>query len=366
MISIQLLQDMSSWQPNVWFLLILIVVILLVAAVTAFVVMRLVKGNVPTNQAAPVEPTAPLAPVAAESPDNPKNHPSKEFRNQSVPASAPQTAAEVVATETPRDELINDLSKAAVLVVDDEADLRDFLCEELSEYIRAVYTASNGAEAMKMLQEKENEIDVIVSDVMMPEMNGYELCHYVKTHVEVSHIPVILLTARSDEQSRLMGYKNGADDYLTKPFDVIQLKENINKLLLNRKLTRNLYASHTDEMPDLHRVTISSADEKFLEQFHKAVEDNISNADLNNQMLVEIMGLSRTLMYNKVKALTGLNLKEYVNKVRMDYAKTLIRSGQYSQADVAEKAGFGSARYFSTAFHAYTGLTPTQYKNQAR
>ena len=252
-----------------------------------------------------------------------------------------------------------DLKNANLLIVEDDISLRNYLKDELSDSLKNVYVAENGVEAVKVLDSED--VNIVVSDIMMPEMDGFTLCRHIKTTVSVSHIPVILLTARSDENSRLLGYKNGADDYITKPFDLDMLKESIMRLFFSREAMRQLFTG-SSPLPAAEETTFSSADETFLQKFSEIVSDNIGNPDLDSKFLVESMGMSRTVLFNKVKHLTGLNLQNYVNKVRMEQVIHLMSTTNLSLAEIAEKSGFSSPRYFSTSFKNYTGVTPTQYK----
>lgn len=252
-----------------------------------------------------------------------------------------------------------ELKDASILLVEDDIELRSYVRDELKDDVKQVFVAGNGIEAIEVLNRQN--IDIIVSDVMMPEMDGFALCRYVKTTVAVSHIPVILLTARTDENSRILGYKNGADDYITKPFDLNYLKTAITNLFLSRALVRKRYSTE-GAIPDSRETTFSSADENFMKAFETFVRENIGNAELDMRMLVEGMNMSRTVLYNKVKQLTGMNLQNYVNKCRMEYVIEKMRTTDLPLAEIAEQSGFNSPRYFSTSFKNYTGMTPSQYK----
>lgn len=254
-----------------------------------------------------------------------------------------------------------DLKDANILIVEDDIELRGYVRDELKEDVKQVFVAGNGVEAIEVLNRQN--VDIIVSDVMMPEMDGFALCRYVKTTVAISHIPVILLTARTDENSRILGYKNGADDYMTKPFELNNLKTSITNLFLSRALVRKRYTTE-GAIPDSKETTFSSADENFMNAFEKLVRDNISNAELDMRMLVEGMNMSRTVLYNKVKQLTGMNLQNYVNKCRMEYVIEKMKTTDLPLAEIAEQSGFNSPRYFSTSFKNYTGMTPSQYKKE--
>lgn len=253
-----------------------------------------------------------------------------------------------------------ELQEASILLVEDDIELRSYIREELMDEAKQVFVAGNGLEAIDVLNRQN--IDIIVSDVMMPEMDGFALCRYVKTTVAISHIPVILLTARTDENSRILGYKNGADDYITKPFDINFLKTAISNLFLSRAIVRQRYA--TTGAPDSRETTFSSADENFMIAFEKLVRDNISNSKLDIRMLVEGMNMSRTVLFNKVKQLTGMNLQNFVNKCRMEYVIEMMKKSDLPLAEIAEQSGFNSPRYFSTSFKNYTGMTPSQYKRE--
>lgn len=257
---------------------------------------------------------------------------------------------------------INNIADATLLFVEDDLDLRNYLLSEFSQDVKRVLVAGNGIEAIKVLHTEK--VDVVVSDIMMPEMDGYALCRYIKTTLMISHLPVILLTARSDENSRMLGYKNGADDYITKPFDLKQLQQSISNLFLSRELMRQRFSSAETSTPVAQEATFSSADEIFMKKFDKIINENISNPDLDVKYIVDSFATSRTVLYNKVKQLTGMNIQNYINKCRMDNVITLMKTTDMSLAEIAEKSGFGSPRYFSTSFKNYTGMTPSQYKKE--
>lgn len=253
------------------------------------------------------------------------------------------------------------LEDASILIVEDDIELRSYVKSEILMDVKHVFTASNGVEAIKVLNSQV--IDVIVSDVMMPEMDGFAFCRYVKTTVEISHIPVILLTARADENSRIMGYKNGADDYITKPFDIDFLKSSISNLFHGRAIIHKKYQTY-GIIPSASETTFSSADEAFLKKFDDIVQKYISDPELEVGRIVNEIGMSRTVLFNKVKQLTGLNIQGYINKCRMEYVIKLMSSTDLPLADIAERSGFSTPRYFSTSFKNYTGKTPSQFKKE--
>lgn len=250
-----------------------------------------------------------------------------------------------------------------VLVVDDNPDMTDFLAKTLGEYFKQIIVASNGVEALRLA--RNHMPDLIVSDVMMPEMDGFQLCKCIKEDIAVSHIPIILLTARSDEQSQQEGYKNGADAYLAKPFEVDTLVELVRSRLKNRELVRRRYME-TGTMPLPEETTFSQADETFLLKMNKIVMDNLDNSLLDINLVCRDIGMSRASLYNKLKTLTNMSANEYINKIRMEKAIQLVATTDIPIAEVATRVGFTTSSYFSTAFKQYMGETPRQYKKRIR
>lgn len=194
-------------------------------------------------------------------------------------------------------------------------------------------------------------------------MNGYELCKEIKEDLEISHIPVILLTARDDEESKLYGYKNGADAYLTKPFEVSMLYAIIRSQLHNRERMRTRYAG-THPLPPPEESTFSSADEDFLNRLNAVINDHLDNEQMGIPFICHEIGISRASLYNKLKALTDMGANDYITKIRMEKAIRLITHTELSIIEIADQTGFSTARYFSTVFKQYTGYSPTQYKEK--
>ena len=256
-----------------------------------------------------------------------------------------------------------DTTPYTVLVVDDNPDLTDFLKKSLGEYFKRVVIASDGVEALQLI--RSHTPDIIVSDVMMPRMNGYELCKSIKEDITISHIPIILLTARDDQQSQLSGYKNGADAYLTKPFEIEMLMEIIRNRLKNRESTKKRYLN-AGVIPAPEESTFSQADETFLLKLNKIIQENLDNSSLDIAFICKEIGMSRASLYNKLKALTDMGANDYINKFRMEKAIAYITGTDRTFTEIAEKCCFTTSRYFSTAFKQYTGETPTQYKEKRK
>ena len=248
-----------------------------------------------------------------------------------------------------------------LLVVDDNKDLTDYLATALKDRFKTIWVAADGEEALRLCREKRPHI--VVSDIQMPHMNGYELCKQIKEDLEISHIPVILLTARNDEESQLYGYKNGADAYVTKPFEVSMLYAIICSQLHNRERMRTRYTD-IGPLPPPEEGTFSSADEEFLNRLNQIITEHLDNEQLGIPFICDKIGISRASLYNKLKALTDMGANDYITQIRMERAIWLILHTELSVNDIADKTGFSTARYFSTVFKQHTGCSPTQYREK--
>lgn len=243
------------------------------------------------------------------------------------------------------------------LFVDDNENIRQMIIETLKDSFKNLYIASNGKEALQIILKEIP--DIVISDIMMPEMNGYELCRKIKEDMNINHIQVILLTARTDEQSHLDGYKTGADAYMEKPFEINSLLENVRNRLYLREQIKLKYTHSV--ISDTEKPA-TSADDTFIFKLNKVIIENMENEGLNVDLISQELGISRASLYNRLKALTGMGANEYVNKLRIEKAMELLRQTELNMTEIAEHTGFSTSRYFSTAFKKYTGITPTQYK----
>ncbi|MEG1544566.1 MAG: response regulator, partial [Tannerellaceae bacterium] len=253
------------------------------------------------------------------------------------------------------------VGRYSVLIVEDEAELCQYLKNALKESFKQVYAAGNGAEGLE--QALLYHPDIIVSDVMMPVMDGFELCRQIKSNLEVSHIPIILLTARTDSASTLLGYKQGADLYVPKPFDLSFLQTVISNLLHNREVVKLRYKENTLVVsPQMD--TISNADEQFMQKLNILIIDQLESPELDVNFVAEQMAMSRASLYNKLKSLTDISIGDYINKFRMVKAIELLSNTELSIMEVSEKVGFTNQRYFSTVFKQAYGTTPSQYRKE--
>ena len=249
----------------------------------------------------------------------------------------------------------------SILIVDDNQDLTDYLQAELKNRFKKIEVAVHGEEAL--LACKKHKPDIVVSDIQMPVMNGYELCRNIKQDLEISHIPVILLTARIDEESRIFGYKNGADDYLSKPFEIDTLCSVIRSLLANRDRVKAQYMG-TLPLPQPEEATFSTADEEFLKKLNKLINDNLNHPEMGVNFLCSELGMSRASLYNKLKTVTGMGASDYITKLRLEQAVYLLTHSSLKINEISDQTGFSTSRYFSTAFKQYMGCTPSQYKEK--
>lgn len=277
---------------------------------------------------------------------------------QMEPVSAEATT-EVEVNEQDRIDYVF-LKKYSVIVVEDTSELRSYLKETLGNYFTRVYVAKDGKEGLEQI--KDRLPDIIISDVMMPRMNGFELCREVKTNLDISHIPFILLTAYHNSQNMYTGYKTGADAFLPKPFEIDGLLALIYNQLKQREQIRARYKE--DKMPTHKEVSFSNADETFLLKLNALIADNMNNPELDVAFLATNMCISRSLLFNKVKAITGMGIVDYVNKQRIERSIVLLTTTTMNITEISEVVGFSSLRYFSKVFKSIKGEIPSAYRRQ--
>ena len=249
-------------------------------------------------------------------------------------------------------------SGMTLMLVDDNYDLLAFLREALNTEFADIMMAQSGNQALKMISTGKLP-DIIVSDVNMPDGDGFQLCNAIKSNDRFNHIPVVLLTARGDEHDQSDSYKLGADGFIPKPFEMETLTELLRGLLRKRSEVKKRYLSNEDNTAEF-----GSEEEAFIIRFNKIVSEHLSDPDLDQQLICRELGVSRALLYNKMKAIAGTGAKEYITRIRIEKAKNLMENPSLSIADIAEMTGFTSQSYFSTAFKSQTGMTPSQYRQK--
>lgn len=243
-----------------------------------------------------------------------------------------------------------------ILVVEDNPEMLNFISSQL-DTTYSVMKASNGKEALQVLA--DNAISLIVSDVMMPDMDGFELCHALKNNIEYSHIPIILLTAKVTMQSKIEGIELGADDYIEKPFSTEYLLARIHNLLSNQEKLRQAFTS--SPFVNAKSIALNKADESFLEELTGVIQKNISEPEFNVDNLAEKMNLSRSSLHRKIKGIAQITPNEFIQLERLKMAAQLIQSGEYRINEVCYIVGFNSSSYFAKCFQKQFGVLPKDF-----
>lgn len=249
----------------------------------------------------------------------------------------------------------------AVMVVDDNPEILDFLSKILSEEY-FVISASSGEEALLILE--KNNIDLIISDVMMEEMDGFELCGKIKTDINISHVPVILLTAKTDTESKIKGLESGADAYIEKPFSPFHLKAQLRNLLKKREKQQKAYAS--TPLSDLHSAVHNKLDEEFMNKCTDIILNNIEDSEFSVSTLAQELGMSRTSVFTKIKGIIGMTPNDFIKITRLKKACRMMVEGEYRVTEIGFLVGFSSSSYFAKCFQKQFGMLPTEFLKKAK
>ena len=249
-----------------------------------------------------------------------------------------------------------------ILIVEDNDDLRNYLIDMFKTGYN-VQSCPNGKEALVIV--REFDPDLVISDIMMPEMGGDELCSVIKGDLEISHIPVILQTALGDEKNMLEGLEIGADAYITKPFSVGILMATVKNILANRALLRQVYNSIEDREQTLPVNCTNTLDWKFIASVKECIENNMGNSDFNVDMLSSQHHMSRTSFFNKLKALTGYAPADYIRMIRLQHAAQLLKQGEHTVTEIADMVGFSDAKYFREVFKKYYNVSPSKFNTKS-
>jgi DNA-binding response OmpR family regulator len=248
------------------------------------------------------------------------------------------------------------MMKPLILLIDDNEEILEFLEHELIEKY-TVIKAMNGQEALEIL--KEHAVQLIISDVMMPVMDGFELCSAIKSNFDYSHIPVILLTARTTLQSKIEGLELGADAYIEKPFSPEFLQVQVNNLLCNRNKIKEYFAS--SPLVHIKSIAYSKADELFLERINDFILKNVEDAEMDVEKLAKFLNMSKPTLYRKIKSLSDLSPNELINITRLKKAAELLAERKYKIYEVADMVGYASQTHFGRNFLKQFGMTPSDY-----
>lgn len=250
-------------------------------------------------------------------------------------------------------------SKYRVLIVDDDLEMARYVSTELGRYYQ-FGICPNGKEGLKELL--TNEYDVVVSDVMMPEMDGFTMLRLIKTNINISHIPVIMLTSKADVANRLEGLERGADSFLAKPFDMEELHMVIENLVQGRLRLKGKYSGAQQAQADkVDQPEVRGNDEVLMERIMKAINKNISDSDFNVERLTQEVGISRVQLHRKMKDLTGISTSEFIRNIRLEQAARLLKEQKINVTQVAYTVGFSNLAHFSTIFRKHFGVAPSEY-----
>ena len=244
-----------------------------------------------------------------------------------------------------------------MLLVDDNVDLLDVMCRVFS-HRHKVLLAHDGVEAVAVIE--NNAVDVIISDVMMPNMDGLELCRHLKADINTSHIPVILLTAKNAPEDRIECYKAGCDGYVAKPFELRVLEARVESFLEHKRCAQRDFKEEREVRTAM--LKMSALDQKFLDKVISIIEHNMKKAiDIDVNTIAREVGMSKSSFYRKIKLIMDLSPVEFVKNIRLKHAYELLEKGETSLESVAYSTGFSSAKYFSTCFKEQFGITPTEF-----
>lgn len=269
---------------------------------------------------------------------------------------AKEKLPETIAPDVPSQEENEQTDKNVLLLAEDDKDMREYLTDSLSSEYKVV-SVPDGGKALDMA--REINPDIIISDIIMPVIQGDELCRILKSSVETSHIPVVLLTALCERENIILGLEAGANDYIIKPFDLSVLKVRLRNILQNRQHLRDTVLS--SDIPVDEVDYSSQLDKEFLDNAMVAIEENMANPEFSITDFCRALGMSRTSVYNKIKTLTGQGPNDFIRIVRLNKSKELLQSQKYTIGEVATMVGFSDPKYFSTCFKKQFGVSPSKF-----
>lgn len=266
-------------------------------------------------------------------------------------------------TEEVESEVIEtgDKKRGNILIVEDNKEILQYLSNGLSELFNTLH-AENGEVALEVL--KENEVDIVITDVMMPVMDGIKLCKSIKQNIRTCHIPVIILSAKTDIKDQLEGLQVGADDYIAKPFSLSVMTAKVQNTLRTRHRMLERYSKSLDVEPE--KITFNAMDEALLKRAVVIVEKNMDNIEFSTDEFAREMNMSRSNLHLKLKAITGESTIDFIRKIRFNEACKLLKDGRYTVSEVSSMVGFNTPSYFATSFKKYFGCLPTEYIKQRK
>ncbi len=262
--------------------------------------------------------------------------------------------------------------RSRILIVDDDEEIGRYIASELSHYYKFSF-CSNGKEGLSELlasvdesRSKGEGYDLVISDVMMPEMDGFTMLRMIKNNLNISHIPVIMLTSKADVGNRLEGLERGADAFLSKPFSMDELRFTIDNLIKGRQRLKGKFSGAQQQADKIEQPEVKGNDEQLMERIMKSVNKNLGDSDFSVEMLTQDVGISRAQLHRKMKEMTGLSTSEFIRNIRLEQAARLLREQKINVTQVAYTVGFSNLAHFSTIFRKHFGVSPSEYveKNQ--
>lgn len=247
-------------------------------------------------------------------------------------------------------------NRPTILMVEDNPDMLNFVSRQfMNDYV--VQTATNGIEALQVLD--DNYVNIVITDVVMPQMDGFELCKTIKSNLEYSHIPVILLTAKTNIQSKIEGLELGADAYIEKPFSVEYLKVSVSNLIANRENLRKTFA--LSPFVPAHTMALTKADDEFMKKLNGIIQSNLHNTEFCMEDIADALNMSRSSFYRKIKGVLDLSPNEYLRIERLKQAAQLLKEGECRVTEICYRVGFNSPSYFSKCFQKQFGVLPKDF-----
>ena len=257
--------------------------------------------------------------------------------------------------------LVKHMGKPTLLIVEDNSELKEFIARRLNHEFN-ILMAENGEVGFDLAI--AHNPDLIISDIMMPVLDGLELCRLLKQKIDTSHIPVIMLTAKDSVENKIEGFKTGADDYIPKPFNIELLETRVKNLIESRTRLRKIFASRSNLVPE--ELTENPMDQKFIRDALEHIERNIDNTEFNVNDFAAVMCVSRSLLHKKLTALTDQSATDFINTVRLKKSRELILSGVYNISEVAYAVGYNDPKYFSRLFKKQFGIAPSEFLREIR
>ena len=297
--------------------------------------------------------------LSLEEIDNSENYVNNEIEQQPIPT---------IENDESETSVIKKRAKTnyTILIVDDEKEIQEFLKEELSDEYK-ISLANDGREAYEHIL--TNNVDLVISDVMMDKMDGLTLCKKIKQNINTNHLPVILLTAKGKTEEQVEGIEHGADAYIIKPFNTEVLRSTISNLLNNRRILKNKFSGAQEQKEKVKDINIKSSDEALIEKIMVVINKNMSEPTLNVEMLAHEVGLSRVHLHRKLKELTNFSTRDFIKNIRMQQAAKLLKEKHLSISEVAYAVGFSNLSHFSSTFKEIFGVSPKEFtaeKNEAK